>query len=263
MTTLGPRAMEASSFSVIKGSLILETYELFAAWEFEASPPENMRRARDTGALSHGTISWAHDTSKAIRRRFAPEGRDRRFVQVTQTRPSLPIWQPLLLWHMTRDEFLVRDFLTNWLYLAYEDGVFRLDATAAETYVASLQERSDLVLAGAWTDTTKKRVASGLMRTAADFGLLKGRVSREFTHFHLPDESFLYIVAAMLAAGISAREIVASNDWRLFLMSPTDVDRELLRFHQLHQVRYETAGSIARIELRDWSVTALARGAAS
>ena len=44
--------------------------------------------------------------------------------------PSVP--SCLLLWHMTRDEFLVRDFLQNWLFPAYNAGAFRIGSDEVE-----------------------------------------------------------------------------------------------------------------------------------
>ena len=55
-------------------------------------------------------------------------------------------WRPLLLWHMTRDEFLVRDFLQNWLFPAYDSGAFRVRTQDVEDYLAGIGER------GATTD---------------------------------------------------------------------------------------------------------------
>ena len=55
--------------------------------------------------------------------------------------PLLDVWQPILLWHITRDEFLVRDFLLNWLFPAFEAGTFRLRQEALHAYLQGLSER--------------------------------------------------------------------------------------------------------------------------
>ena len=39
---------------------------------------------------------------------------------------GLDEWKPALLWHMTRDEFLFRDFLVGWLYPNWAAGAHRL-----------------------------------------------------------------------------------------------------------------------------------------
>ena len=50
----------------------------------------------------------------------------------------------------------------------------------------------------AWTEATTKRVAAGLLKIAADFGLLRGGTVKEFASYHLPERSFLYLLHAML-----------------------------------------------------------------
>lgn len=181
------RSKVVSSFTIIKGSLIDETYAAFADWDFSSTKLENLQRLeRDNpvGAQSH---NWARDVRKVINRRFDPEGRDRPLVELAQGRCDPFVWRPLLLWHMTRDEFLVRDFLITWLYPQYEAGTYRLGTDDVVKYLASLNTKKGITWSGDWTQATTDRVASGLLRIAADFGLLTGGAFKEFASFHLPD----------------------------------------------------------------------------
>ena len=45
--TQASRANVTSSFTVIKGSMISETYSVFAAWDFERSKREKLDRSRE------------------------------------------------------------------------------------------------------------------------------------------------------------------------------------------------------------------------
>lgn len=103
------------------------------------------------------------------------------------------------------------------------------------------------------------RVASQLLHVAADFQLLKGVSKREFASYHLPDESFLYLLHAMLELQPNAYDVVHSIDWRIFLMDAADVERELFRLHQFRRVHYEVAGSLAQLKLPCDSVADYAR----
>ncbi len=47
----------------------------------------------------------------------------------------------------------------------------------------------------------------------------------------------------------NARQIVDSDDWHMYLMDASDVERELLRLHQYRKLHYESAGSLAQLEL--------------
>jgi len=69
-----------------------------------------------------------------LSRRFGPAGRDRALVRLATHGLPVEEWKPLLLWHMTRDEFLVRDFLETWLFAAYDSGTFRVHTEDVEKY---------------------------------------------------------------------------------------------------------------------------------
>lgn len=242
------RANIASSFTVIKGAMIDETYAVLAAWDFERSKRENLNRLRDENFIGASSATWLRDVAKVLNRRFDPAGRDRPLVMLAKRGLPVNEWKPLLLWHMTRDEFLVRDFLEMWLFAAYESGTFRVRLEEVEKYLAEIGQRGGTT-EHAWSVQTTKRVAAGLLKIAVDFGLLRGSVAKEFGSFHLPERSFLYLLHAMRDQNLSPSKVVASRDWRLFLMRQADVEHELLRLHQFRQLDYQVAGSLVQLSL--------------
>lgn len=242
------RANVASSFTVVKGAMIEETYSVFAAWDFERSKRENLDLLREENFVGARSVTWLRDVAKVLNRRFDPDGRDRPLVMLA--RHGLPIeeWKPLLLWHMTRDEFLVRDFLEGWLFTAYDTGVYRVRTADVEKYLGGINKRGGTT-EHAWSEQTTKRVAAGLLKMAVDFGFLRGSVAKEFISFHLPERSFLYLLHAMRDERMSPSKLIASPEWRLFLMRPSDVEHELLRLHQYRKLDYQVAGSLVQLSL--------------
>jgi hypothetical protein len=102
---------------------------------------------------------------------------------------------------MTRDEFLVRDFLETWLYPAYDSGAFRVRPEDSRL-------PRDLRKRGATPSTRgasrpPKRVAAGLLKIAVDFGLLRGSIAKEFASYHLPERRSSTCLHAMRDAGLS------------------------------------------------------------
>ena len=243
------RASVVSSFTIVKGSLIDETYTVFRGWDFDKSHTENLRRVREGNTIGATSINWARDITKVIHRRFDPTFRDRPLVDLAIAGCARDIWKPLLLFHMTRDEFLVRDFLVHWLYPQLVQGAHRLHTDDVAIYLASLSQKKGVEWSGKWTESTTSRVASGLLRMATDFGLLTGTMHKELASYHLPEESFIYLLHAMADVEPNARRIVDAEDWHMFLMDTSDVERELLRLHQFRKVHYEVAGSLAQLEL--------------
>lgn len=245
---MAERAAVVSSFTLIKGTLIDETYAVFARWDFSLSKSANLELLREQNYIGARARTWLRDVIFVLNRRFDPEGRDRALVLLAQGGCPPEAWRPLMLWHMTRDEFLVRDFLEGWLFDAYEQGVYRLRSEDLYDYLRGIGERGGLT-EHAWSESTIKHAAPALLRTAMDFGLLKGTVRREFAGYHLPERSFIYLLHAMRDAGLAPRQLISSREWRMYLMRPDDVERELLRLHQFHKLRYEVAGSIVELSL--------------
>ncbi|MFS8065222.1 MAG: BrxA family protein [Byssovorax sp.] len=244
----GSRANVVSSFTTVKGAMINETYAVFAAWDFDRSKRENLDRLREENFIGAKSITWVRDVAKVLNRRFEPGGRDRALVDLAKHGCDLEEWKPLLLWHITRDEFLLRDFLQTWLFPAFDAGAFRVRPEELHGYLLAVRERGGTT-EHPWKETTLKRAAAGLLKMAADFGLLRGSVSKELVTYHLPERSFLYLLHAIREEQQSPRKVIDSADWRMFLMHPADVERELLRLHQFRKLDYQVAGSLVELTL--------------
>jgi len=242
------RAATVSSFTVIKGAMIPETYAVFAAWDFKKSKRENLDLLRRENFIGARSAGWLRDVAKVLNRRFEPAGRDRALVILAQAGCPLDEWKPIMLWHITRDEFLLRDFLVNWLYPLFEAGVLRLKPEELSDFLRDLRHRGGET-EHEWSEVTKRRVAAGLLKAAADFGLLRGSAIKEFGSYHLPERSFLYVLYAIRDELVSPARVISSPDWRMFLMSPTDVEREVLRLHQYKKLQYEAAGTLLQLTL--------------
>ncbi|MBW8079498.1 MAG: DUF1819 family protein, partial [Gallionella sp.] len=160
-----PRASVASSFTIIKGALINESYAVLAAWDLDRSKRENLDRLRHENFIGAPTSTWLRDLAKVLNRRLEPEGRDRALVMLAQSGCDVIEWKPILLWHITRDEFLLRDFLENWLFPAYDAGVSRVQSVEVQAYLRGTAKRGG-VTEHAWSEATLERVAAGLLKMA-------------------------------------------------------------------------------------------------
>lgn len=228
--------------------MIDETYAVFAAWDFGTTKKENLERLRSENFIGVRTAARLRDFIFVLNRRFDPNDRDRALVFLAKNGCPIEEWKPILLWHMTRDEFLLRDFLVNWLFPAFTSGAYRVRPEDLYSHIRSVALRGGKI-EHVWSETTLNRVAAALLKMSVDFGLLRGSAVKEFAGYHLPERSFLYIVYALREHTQSPSKVLASEDWRMFLMSPSDVERELLRLHQFRKVDYQIAGSIVQLTL--------------
>ena len=253
-----PRSRVVTSFTLIKGSLIDETYRIFEAWDFGSSRFDNLQRMKERNLIAAPSANWLRDVAKVINRRFDPNGRDRPIAELAKAGCARSVWKPLLLWHMTRDEYLLRDFLVGWLYPRFREGRSGFRAADVLPYLHGLPKRG-VAWAGAWSDATTSRVASALLRLASDFELLTGGAVKRFAAYRLPDDSLLYLLHATAEAEPNARRLIEAPDWRMYLMDAADVEREVLRLHQFRRLHYEAAGTLAQLKLPHGSLLDHAR----
>lgn len=252
------RANVVSSYTV-KQPLVEETYEVFQRWDLARSKRENLTALRASNFLGVRSASWLNDLVKILNRRFDTDGTDRVLVELAQARCPMGTWKPLLLWHMTRDEFLIRDFLSGWLYEQYAAGTWRLRGDDVEPYLQNLRSRPGVVVKDQWTERTTRDTANYLLRIAVDFGLMSGTMYREFASYHLPDEALLYLLHAAAEKQPNAHRLLQLPDWRMYLLSSEDLQREIFRLHQFRRLHYEVAGSIAELRLPFPTADAYAR----
>jgi hypothetical protein len=233
--------------AILKGALISETYTLFATWDYELTTAGNFERFYSTNAVGTKTTAWLRHVGRVLRQRFVPEGRDRALVELAQKGCELEVWKPLLLWHISRDEGLLRSFLVEWLFAAHEKRTEPLRAAMLHQFLLDYGKR--LRMPRPWAESTIARVGAGLLRMAADFGLLRGVREKEFASYQLPERSFLYLLHAMRDERQSPAKVLDAPDWRMFLMHVGDIERELLRLHQFRLLEYHVAGSIVQLSL--------------
>jgi hypothetical protein len=247
MTAL--RSSVVSSFTVIKGAMIPETYAALGRWDVHLTKAENLDLLRQENYIGSPSDTWLRDVAKVLNRRLDPNGRD--LPLVTLARGGCPIddWKPIYLWHITRDEFLVRDFLQSWLFQAYDDGAYRVRPDDLHQYLSALPARGGKT-EHAWAEATLDRVATGLLRIASDFGLLTSGSVKQFMSYHIPDRSLVYLLHAILAEERdNPRRMIDSHTWRMYLMRSSDLERLLLGLHQFKIVDYQAAGSLVQLGL--------------
>lgn len=239
---------ELSSFLAIKGAFIEETYRAFREWDLTASAAENLDRLLETNHIGASSTAWLKNIIRVLKQRFDVTGPDRSLVLLAQKGWHIEDWRPLMLWHICRTDELLRCFLADWLFEKRNQGLVLISTDAVRNFLADLIKMR-LGSPTAWKESTLTRVANGLLRTAVEFQLMRGRTTREFETYRLPDQSFMYMLYVLMEREQNTRNVIHATDWRLFLLRPEQVEQELLRLHQFGKLRFERAGSFLELTL--------------
>ncbi len=243
------RANVVSSYTIVKGSMIAETFSVLTAWDFTKSKKGNLDLLRSSNFIEAKSDSWLRDVAKVLNRRFDPAGRDRALAVTAKSGYDIEEWKPILLWHMTRDEFLLKDFLIHWLFpTCYDSSACHVRSDDLQIYLLNIHKRGGTT-EHAWTKTTLHRVATALLRVAADFGILKGNGVKAFAPYNLPERSFIYLFQVMLDKYKCPKKVINAIEWRMFLLCPSDVERQIFRLHQNGTLEYEIVDNLAQLTL--------------
>jgi hypothetical protein len=237
-----------SSYLAIKGPFIETTFRAFSDWDFSQTPKENFEQIEATNNVGASSDGWLKQFIRVLRQRYDLAGVDRPLIELVQQGWHIEDWRPVQLWHISRKDELLREFLANWAFERREQGIVVLTVDSVVEYLHTLvKERLGSV--DSWKDNTYRRVASGLLKTATEFSLLRGHHNKEFEAYRLPERSLMYLLHALMERENNTRKVIAAEDWRLFLMKPNEVEEELLRLHQYGKLQFERAGSFLELTL--------------
>ncbi len=237
-----------SSYLAIKGPFVETTFRAFSDWDFSQTPQENFEQIEATNNVGASSDGWLKQFIRVIRQRYDLADADRPLIELVQQGWHIDDWQPVQLWHISQHDELLRVFLTGWLFDQREQGIVVISVDAVVEFLHALIKKR-LGSVDQWKENTYRRVASGLLKTAAEFHLMRGRVSKEFESYRLPERSLIYLLYVLMERENNTRKVIEAEDWRLFLMKPNEVEEELLRLHQFGKLRFERAGSFLELTL--------------
>lgn len=247
MTETLPEEAIVSTRLTRKGPLIEETFIAFRHWRPADTLQENLTRLITQNPFGAKSERWLREVTRTLSSRF--RGIDiGPLVLLAQGGCPLDVWKPCLLWHLGRRDLLYYLFTSDWLYPAYRSGVYALRTKDLVEFVQRIT-RGRLNKTEEISEYGATRLARDLLMASALFGLIEGNVSRNFSHQHLPSTSFLYIAHAIAETVGGGRLLIDSCDWRLFLLSPEDVEHEFHELHQFQKVSLESAGSVVNLRL--------------
>ncbi len=258
---MSQRSLSYSTRLLRKGPLVEETYRVFAAWEPEESVAANLKRIRKSNLAGAKNESWLREVTTTMSGRFTVGDSLAPLAQLAKAQYPLERWKYCLLWHVGSTDGLFVRFMEDFLFRQHEEGIAAFDTAAVLPFIESIEREK--LLGTPLSDYGRVRMARDLFRMAAAFGLVTSQSRRRFTHVAIPDDAFLYALYSLQAEIPSVSRSIQSSRWRLFLLAPAAIERELLHLHQLRRLRYEQAGSIRELTLPHASLLEFVRSLAS
>lgn len=240
----------APSFStrlLRKGAFIEETYRVFTHWDSTHTTRENIDRIRRDNPLGAPNHAWLREITATLLTRFSHGESVEPLVILAKAGYPVERWRYCLLWHFAGTDGLFARFCKEFLVEQLRKGVVVFTTESVKPFMERL--KAEGVIESDLSDYGIVRGARDLLLMAADFGLIKGTPNRRFTHDAIPEDAILYAIYGTMESVQSISLTIRDDRWKLFLMTPADVERELLNLHQYRRVRYEQAGSVRELSL--------------
>lgn len=247
MTIAPPTSLKYSGRLARKGVLLEETYRIFSHWRLDRTLRDNITTIRDKNPIGATNQAWLREVTTTISSRFSTGDSIAPLVTLAQGGLSFEVWKFCLLWHIGSTDGLYTDFVSEFLFPRVDTGVAVFTTDDVIPHVREMEAQS--VFEEPLSDYGLRRLARDLLRTAGEFGFVKGKARREVCHPAIPEDAVLYSIYSLWEKIRSADRLVSSNRWKMFLMRPSHIEQELLNLHQFHRLRYERAGSIRDLSL--------------
>lgn len=158
--------------------------------------------------------------------------------------PAMEVVIPFYYWITARAEPVLYRFASEELYAMARSGVARVGTSDVTQWInkVCLQEGKK------WSDIVIIKVARAILAALRDFGVLRGASQKSIASSHLSLEAFALVAWCLRNQLQDHRDLKTHPDWRLYLLSPDNVERLLLESHQYGWLHYQVAGAVTRIE---------------
>lgn len=228
-----------------------DVLHLLRLWRTDEGPAEFERRAVEENLLGKASRSRARDLVKSVlSRRFFPEGDWQPAGHVARLAGShLPreVVLQVMYYHTALAEHLLYLIGTELLHGLHREG---MDSVTTADVVRFLRRLGGEGRTPAeYSDAVLEKLGQSALTSLRDFGLLEGKVRKRVAPFRLPHQVVGYVAYALRDEGHTPKRIIAHPDWRLFLLSPQQVEEAVLDAAAHGHFTYAAAGDIRRF---DW-----------
>lgn len=127
----------------------------------------------------------------------------------------------ILLYEYCQADQLFYDLTAYCTYPLYQDARTGIDKVDINEWLS--QQEGDHPEIKEWSPQTRARLTRGYLATVRDFGLVSGSNRKVFDKFYVPGEAFVYALYHQKDRGLDGKALIQSTDWRLFLLSESEV----------------------------------------
>lgn len=235
---------------ISKGSALLnEMKALLRSWAPGESIKEFAERVVREDVLGKTTAQRAKDIVRRVfaNRFLVPDQAPAECLQrLLLGNKSGQIFSDLCLLYSSRNDALQRDVIVSLYWPAVAEGHLFISPKDVVQFFRQAEEQGRIPQP--WSDAVKIKVARGLLRALAEYGLINEvRGKREIAHYRPKNETIVFLAHELHLRGLSDAAVVAHVDWHLFGLKEREVIAAMDRLSVDGWWLAQAAGSVVRV----------------
>lgn len=240
-----------SSRNSSKGALLAEAKTLFSYLAENDSMDSARRAVLQEDLLAKKAYQTRKRCWAILHARYFP-GRENSvanhpILSLFQDHTSETMKRGVLYYHYAISDLFSYEVTVELVYDLYRRGLTNIAPRDIHAFLDSKAMTHPEI--NKWSPQTRSSLVSHYLSAMRDFGILEGKVRKKIHRPTVEDDLFLYIITYLKDCGKSPREIVTSIDFRLFLLSPDEVEAKLIKAQQNNRIHFKKSGRIISLEL--------------
>lgn len=173
-------------------------------------------------------------------------------IAIYKTNVSELIKRGVLYYHFATSDLITYEVTTKLIYSLAHKGFTNISPRIVNEFLDSRAVSHPEI--NVWAHNTLNRLVSHYLSSLRDFDILEGKARKKIGHPIVAEDLFLYIASVLKDCGKSSRSILTSDDFKLFLLSPSEVEYRFAQAHQNHRIQFRKSGKIVALEF-PWETT--------
>lgn len=238
------------TIAISKGSALLnEMKSLLRAWTPGESLKEFSERVVQEDVLGKTTAQRAKDVVRRVfaNRFLVPDQAPAKYLhRLLEGNKSGQVFSDLCLLYSSRNDALLRDVIVSVYWPAVAEGQLFISPKEVVQFFRKAEEQGRIP--HPWSEPVKIKVARGLLRALAEYGLIREvQRQREIVMYRPADETIVFLAYELHFRGLSDAALVGHGDWNLFGLKERDVIAAMDRLGGEGWWLAQAAGSVVRV----------------
>ncbi|NPV28411.1 MAG: DUF1819 family protein [Firmicutes bacterium] len=238
------------------GALVKEAHLVFKALSQGMSIPQVRTAVLNGSLIPKKSFETRRTIWRALHRRYFANMPPWVVTELAKAaaagNPSTPRFLSLLYLHFALRDRLTFDFVTGPLWDKWYNGLTHVNRGEVLIFLDAAGEKYPEIKR--WRESSRNKVASNVLSSLRDFGLLRGVQQKHIQKPPVPIETAYHLFLILTAEGLKGRTVLEAPAWKLFLWSESDVGVAFLELSQQGRLRYERAGQTVILEAKEFPV---------